>query len=94
MDFYVCLANEALENSKLLRKPQPQMHMITHMAYDMSSEANPRRVQCYADEDMVGRFKRLVLACHALTAGRRAVFRYLILVDMRWWSRLATVRGV
>ena len=94
MDFYVCLANEALENDRYLWKLQPQMHMITHMAYDMSPEANPRRVQCYADEDMVGRFKKLVVACHSLTAGRRAVLRYIILVGLRWWSRLATLRGL
>ncbi len=94
MDYYVSLANEAMENDRRLWKLQPQMHMVTHMAYDLSSEANQRRVQCYADEDMVGRFKKLVIACHALTAGRKAVLRYLILVGIRWWTRLATLRGL
>ena len=72
---------------------QPQMHMVTHMAYDMAQEANPGRVQCYADEDMVGRFKRLVHACHAATASQKSLLRYLVLVGIRWWSRLSELRG-
>ena len=94
LDCYVWLANEALEQGERLWRLQPQMHMLTHLAYDMAQEANPRRVHCYADEDMVGKFKKLVAACHPRTAGSKAVLRYMIMIAWRWWLRLAEARGV
>ena len=93
LDCYNFLAKEASENGECLWKLQPQMHMVTHMAYDMAKEANPRRVQCFADEDMVDRFKRLVHACHAATASQKSLLRYLVLVGLRWWCRLRVLRG-
>ena len=30
------------------------------MAYDNAGEANPRRVHCYSDEDMLGRVKKIL----------------------------------
>ena len=94
MDCYNWLATEALGDDKKLWKLQTQMHMVTHMAYDMAPEANPRRVHCYGDEDMVGRFKKLVSGCHPLTAGTRAVLRYSIMIAFRWWLRVAEARNL
>ena len=94
LDCYNWLAKDAHERDLKLWKLQPQMHMLTHLAYDMAKEVNPRRVHCYADEDMVGRFKKLVNACHPLTAGTKSVLRYMIMISWRWWLMLADKRGV
>ena len=94
LDCYNWLANDALEQNLRLWKLQPQMHMLTHLAYDMAKEANPRRVHCYSDEDMVGKFKRLVNACHPLSAGTKSILRYSIMVAWRWWTLIADLRGV
>ena len=94
LDCYVWLANDAVENGIKRWKTQPQMHMLTHMAYDMAGQANPRRVHCYADEDMVGRFKTLVSACHPRRASSRSLLRYSIMLSFRWWLRVAELRGL
>lgn len=71
----------------------PKNHMLTHSAYDMAATGvNPRRTTCYADEDMVGRSKKIMSKCHGATAGRMCLYRYAILVGTRWWTQLATLR--
>ena len=48
--------------------------MATHLAYDFAvAGVNPRRITCYADEDMIGRVKRIVQKCHGGNAGRRGL---------------------
>ena len=89
------LHGEALEKREFIWHISPKSHMATHMVYDFTAEGvNPRRVTCYADEDMVGRVKRIVQQCHGTTAGTRAIERYVILVGTRWWTRLAKLRGI
>ena len=91
---YNWLAGKALENNKCRWELLPKAHMCTHLAYDMALVANPVAVSCYSDEDMVGRVKRMLLKAHGTTAGSRAADRYSILVGLRWWKRLAEIRGV
>ena len=62
---------------------------MTHF-YD--TRINPRRVTCMLDEDMVGRMKRIYVRCHGKTAPKRALQRYQIVVCIRWWDMLATLR--
>ena len=62
------------------------------MAYDNAGEANPRRVHCYSDEDMLGRVKKILHKCHGLSAGRRLIQRYIILFSLRIWGRLKNLR--
>ena len=72
----------------------PKAHMTTHMAYDFAPQGrNPRRITCYPDEDMVGKVKTIVEACHGKTAADRALFRYGILVCTRWWTWLLIERA-
>ena len=80
------LAAEAAAAGKRLWKLLPKHHAATHMCYD--SVANPRTVQCYADEDCVGRAKKIYNACHGQTAPKTALMRYSILVGIRWWQEL------
>jgi hypothetical protein len=77
------LAASAAEAESLLWKCIPKLHALTHIAYD-SHGVNPRSVHCYADEDMVGRMKRIYLKCHGASAPKRALQRYIMLVGVRW----------
>ena len=90
---YNALAVEAYnaQPRKYLYKVSPKFHAGTH-AYD--SMVNPRFVHCYADEDMVGRLKRIYTACHGATATQRALERYTLVVCMRWWAALHELRGL
>lgn len=73
----------------------PKCHMLTHIAYDFAARGiNPRRTTCYADEDMVGKVKKIMSHCHGISAGRMVLERYAILVGTRWWVRLAQLRGL
>ena len=71
----------------------PKAHMTSHMAYDFAMQGrNPRTTTCYPDEDMVGKMKILVEACHGKTAPQIACKRYAILVSVRWWTELLRLR--
>ena len=80
---YKYLANEAKRSG--LYHIVPKAHMHTHMGYDMAKKANPRRVHCYSDEDLIGKLKRILEHCHGLTAHTRALQRYIIWAALRWW---------
>ena len=54
------LAAEASDAERFMWQVLPKAHMTTHLAYDFAaSGVNPRRCTCYADEDMIGRVKKL-----------------------------------
>lgn len=72
---------------------KPKLHALTHIAYD-NCGVNPRAVHCYADEDMVGRVKRVYVRCHAGTAPSRSLERYTIHTSLRWWMELREARGL
>jgi hypothetical protein len=88
---YNALAVEAFKYGRMLWKLIPKHHALTHIAYD-GHGTNPRAVHCYADEDMVGRMKKIYIRCHGSTAPLRSIQRYMILVGVRWhgivWPRL------
>ena len=71
----------------------PKFHYMTHSAHDQSKVTNPRWVHVYADEDMVGKVKKIVVACHAKTASTRVLERYNILFGARWLRALMAARG-
>ena len=91
---YNALAAHALADNKILWHMTPKFHMAGHIAYDFAQIRNPRWVHNYMDEDMVGKIKRISSKCHGLTAGKMALNRYIILVGVRWWRRLSTLRGI
>jgi hypothetical protein len=89
------LSSEALSAKEYRWHIVPKCHMATHLAFDFAATGvNPRRVTCYADEDMVGRVKKIVERCHGSTAPVTSLHRYSILVGTRWWTRLAELRGI
>jgi len=89
------LRSAAMAEGRYFYHITPKCHMATHLAYDIAaSGVNPRRTTCYADEDMVGRVKKIVNKCHGASAGRTSLQRYAVLVCTRWWTRLAELRGL
>jgi hypothetical protein len=87
------LTSKAIKVKKRLWKLLPKHHMLTHSCFDMAKAANPRAVHCYADEDMVGKVKKIAKACHGKTVGNRTLERYTIVVSLRWQRELARLRG-
>ena len=67
---------------------------MTHSAYNQSKVTNPRWVHVYADEDMVGKVKKIAVACHAKMASTRVLDRYKILFGIRWLRALMAARGL
>jgi hypothetical protein len=88
---YNALAQESFQLGTKLYKVVPKFHAATHI-YD--SLTNPRAVHCYADEDMVGRLKKIFSTCHGSTAPLRSLQRYCMLVGLRWWCLLHDLRGL
>ena len=85
----------AIQDYKLDWHILPKSHMSTHLAFDQASQGvNPRRVTNYADEDMVGKVKKIMSSCHGGSAGKMCMYRYIILVGTRWWTRLSHLRGL
>ena len=84
----------ALANNSLHWHQLPKNHSASHMAFEFCPLANPRKIHCYPDEDMIGKMKRLMSKCHGKTAGRMGVLRYIILAGTRWWDHLARLRGL
>ena len=85
---------DALSRGLLYWHQIPKNHMCTHMAFDLACIANPRICHCYADEDLVGKMKRIMSRCHGATAGRNGMMRYTILACTRWWTHLLEARGL
>ena len=75
---------------------QPKQHMASHLGYDMAGRfrLNPRCTTNYADEDFVGKIKKIMASCHGRTAGRMGVSRYIILIGLRWFNQLAKLRHI
>ena len=74
-----------------LWKVIPKHHAWTHIAYD-NMGTNPRSVHCYADEDMVGKAKRLYNKRHGRTAPARSMQRYSLRQALRWRRTLRESR--
>lgn len=92
--YFNALADHCMKIGRKLWNFLPKMHMFTHMGYDMAKKANPRRVHCYSDEDLVGKMKAICRRCHPKSLQVRAIGRYLIMVSIRWWLHLAELRGL
>ena len=88
------LRDDALDEGSTYWHWLPKNHLATHLSFDHAARCNPRVVHAYADEDLVGRMKRLLHRAHGLTFGRIAPLRYIILAGVRWWDRLASIRNV
>ena len=88
---YNALAAQCVLMHEKRYKLLPKFHAMSHY-FDVA--INPRKVQCYADEDMVGRMKKIYVKCHGATAPKRSLQRYAIVVCIRWWALLRDLRGI
>ena len=86
---YNALAQEAAAQGKRTWKLLPKHHAVTHY---FDTKINPRRISCYQDEDMVGRVKKIYVACHGSSAPQRSLQRYAIIACLRWWAVLLKER--
>ena len=77
------LADHALQTKCLRYHMRPKVHMMGHVVYHFLPH-NPRYFQCYTDEDMVARLKRIASSCHPLHCSRLSMLRYIIHVCMKW----------
>ena len=78
------LANESIAQQKLLWKIRPKFHQLDHLVLDCAPLSNPLRVANYQEEDMVGRMKRMALACHPANLGHSVLERWSWHVALRW----------
>lgn len=88
---YNALAVEALAANVKIWKLVPKFHALVHI---ISSRLNPRKQQCYDDEDMVGKIKRVFVKCHINTAAERTLQRYILMICLRWWDKIHEFRAV
>ena len=65
----------------------PKGHALMHIACG-DFGLNPRKTSCYQDEDQVGRCKRIYQGCHAMSAPRRSIWRYIICMGLRWMEAI------
>jgi hypothetical protein len=91
---YNLLAVEAQEHYIMNWKILPKMHLLEHSAYDMAQHANPRVIHGYSDEDLVGKIKSIITKCHPLTAGKRAMQRYILRLGPYWYKLVGWLRGL
>lgn len=90
---YNALAVSSFRAGARLWPLKPKLHALTHIAYD-HCRVNPRSVHCYADEDMVGRVKRIYIRCHPSSAPLRSLERYVLHTTVRWWREMRRARGL
>jgi hypothetical protein len=76
---------------KKLYQRLPKGHAMMHIAMG-DFGVNPRRTQCYKDEDQVGRCKRLYQGCHANSAPNRSLVRYIVVQGLRWTQEIRMLR--
>ena len=88
---YNYLAEESIRLETYNFKMIPKFHASSH---SFDSFWNPRASHCYADEDMVGRLKKIYCNCHGSTASKRALQRYAIVVCTRWWAAEHELRNI
>ena len=88
---YNALAAQAMAANVKNYKLVPKFHAVVHI---ILSRLNPRKQQCYDDEDMVGKIMRIFVKCHVSTASERTLQRYVIMIALRWWSKLHDFRRV
>lgn len=79
---YNALAVSSFEDGSTRWPLVPKFHALTHIMYDHMG-VNPRSTHCYADEDMVGRVKRIYIQCHANSAPKRTLERYALYACLR-----------
>ena len=61
---------------------------LDHLVYDVAPLANPIKLSCYADEDAVGKLKRLAMASSPQNMGEYVLNRYAAYVCVRWLRRM------
>ena len=64
------------------------MHQVDHMLRDLEVERiNPKVFWNFANEDFVGKIKKIARKCHRKTLAECAMQRYMLKISLRWLDR-------
>ena len=92
---YSRLAAEALQRGICAWKLRGELHDFAHCLQELREGGeNPRRLDLFGAEDLVGKITSLGSKCHARSAATRAVQRRLALLKVRWLHRARRRLGV
>jgi hypothetical protein len=85
---YSWLAAEAATMNRFMWKERPKFHYLEHHldALKRTGE-NPKAVQCWMEETLMGRVKRTGSHCHATSAILRFFQRHVLYLSLRWERR-------
>ena len=85
---YGALASEAVANEMYLWKLRPKHHYFQHMVeFAAQYKMNPRKLQCLADEDYLGKIKRVCKQLHKSNVCLRYLQRAIQFLSLRWEER-------
>ena len=84
---YQKLAYNMHESGRRLYYVRPKMHYFAHIAWTVaSSKRNPRYEHCFADEDFLGKVRKIACSTHGSTTSLRTLQRYKIFLSTRWFG--------
>lgn len=72
-----------MKRGVVLYKLRPKHHYLWHIIDDLGSGINPRWMSCFAEEDLLGKLKKIGLKVHKNTSMRRMLERYLLYLTRR-----------
>jgi hypothetical protein len=83
---YKALAQRSVVAGTFLFKIRPKHHDYDHVVWmlERGSLLNPRCLTCFAEEDLMGRMKKLGLKCPKQAAPLRILEKWLLQAHRRW----------
>ena len=85
---YQKLANIYLQRRESLFKVRPKAHYLGHLGRTMErTRLNPRKMSCFADEDIVGRIAKMTRSTNRRNCSKRSLQRCLLFLGTRWRQR-------
>jgi hypothetical protein len=82
---YLLLAHGAIQRGRRLYKLRPKHHSLWHICHRLSTlRLNPWILSCLRGEDALGRFKKVARRCHARTASKRFLTRWMAVLCEEW----------
>ncbi len=81
-----------MKRGKVLYKLRPKHHYLWHIIDDLRSGINARWMSCFAEEDLLGKLKKIGLKVHKNTCMHRMLERYLLYLKRRITHRQRSQR--
>ncbi|CAL1139860.1 unnamed protein product [Cladocopium goreaui] len=84
------MASYSIQRRELLWKIRPKLHQLDHVVMDQAQRCNPLWVACYADEDYVGKIKKMAALAVPTGLEMQVLQRYCAFVCTRWRRQVLT----